>query len=313
MDIIAMLAKVMPILLLIIMGHVLQRRRFFQPDTIAELKKLVVNIALPSMLFLTFASTRLEGRYLLIIAAVFAVCLLMLGVGKLAGRLQKQSNPYYPALFSGFEAGMMGYSLFIAVFGSENVDQLAIIDIGQVIFVFFVLVSFLQHQGGRSASIGQLVVSFLKSPVILAILLGIAASLSGLGTMMKTNPAGETVLEWLRLLSTLTVPVIGLVIGYELHIDFRHLRRPLLTALMRLVFMMLFAWLINTLLIDGILHLARTFQIALYTMFLLPPPFVIPIYMTSPKEEHKQFILNTISVHIVLSLIAFVVMILVIR
>jgi hypothetical protein len=38
---------------------------------------------------------------------------------------------------------MLGYAIFIAVYGMEEIDKLALIDLGQVLFVFFVLMALL--------------------------------------------------------------------------------------------------------------------------------------------------------------------------
>ena len=106
--------------------------------------------------------------------------------------------------------------------------------------------------------------------------------------------------------------MICIVIGYELKINFKGIGKPFLTAVIRISLLLGIAYIINTFIIDRILHLDHTFKIALYTMFLLPPPFVIPIFMDERQEQSKQFILNTISVSIILSLIAYMILIIIV-
>ena len=130
-DAFEILSKVLPVIFLIVIGALLRKTGFFKQDLVSGLKKIVVNISLPAVLFLTFAETTFESRYLLIFLSVFLVCGIMLFLGTGIKRLFKQSNKYYPALFSGFETGMMGYSLFLAVYGSENIYKLALIDLGR--------------------------------------------------------------------------------------------------------------------------------------------------------------------------------------
>ena len=69
------------------------------------------------------------------------------------------------------------------------------------------------------------------------------------------------------------------------------------------------AFLINELLVVSVLHLDRSFGLALYTMFLLPPPFVIPIFIDQNAEKEKGDILNVLSIHIVMTLVAFLVLV----
>lgn len=315
MNIFGMLSKVTPILMLIATGGLLRRWRFLKPETVTDLKKLVLNITLPCLLYLSFADIVLEGRYLLVMLTVFSACVLMLGVGITARRVLHQENPYYAALFTGFEAGMVAYPLFIPVFGVENTPTVAIVQVGQTLFCFFVLFAFMQRQAGQSMPLGRRLVWFMKTPVIVSVLLGILAGVTGLGSALAGTLAGATLLEWVRLLSSLTVPLIVLVIGYELQFDWRdagRLKMPLITVLLRLGMMTILAVLINHFVIDRLLHLERIFQMAVYTIFLLPPPFIIPIFMDKAKPEDRQFALSTISIHIVVTLIAFTLFILVI-
>ncbi len=301
--------KALPVILLILLGIFLRRTQLIKKNTVDDLKKIVVNIALPSTLFLTFAGTTLQSNYLWIFVSVFAVCVLMLFIGIVLGKLIHPDNKFYPALFAGFEAGMMGYALFASFFGVENTYKFAIIDIGQVIFVFFVLVAFLQKQGGAKASIKKLVTGFILSPIILSIVLGILVGSTGLFAVASAYPITGAFTDALNLLGSMTQPLICIVIGYELHMEAKNLKKPLLTVLLRMGILLGLAFLLNTFLIDKALHLDKSFQLAVYTMFLLPPPFVIPIYMGDSAEKQKPVILDTISLHVLFSLAAFVILV----
>ena len=69
--------------------------------------------------------------------AGLAACTVVLVAGRF---LHGAGTPsaYLPPLLTGFEAGMMGYAIFAAVYGAENVFQLRRRGSGQVIFVFFI-------------------------------------------------------------------------------------------------------------------------------------------------------------------------------
>ena len=125
--------KALPVILLILLGVFLRRTQIIKKTTADDLKKIVVNIALPATLFLTFAGTAFQSNYLWIFVCVFAVCILMLSAGIGFKKVLSPDNKYYPALFAGFEAGMMGYALYTSFFGAENTYKFAIIDVGQII------------------------------------------------------------------------------------------------------------------------------------------------------------------------------------
>jgi len=303
------ITKALPVILLILLGVFLRRMQIIKRSTVDDLKKIVVNIALPATLFLTFAGTVFQSNFLWIFVCIFAVCMLMLLAGLGFRKMISPENKYYPALFAGFEAGMMGYALFTSFFGAENTYKFAVIDVGQVVFVFFVLAAFLQTQGGAKASAGKLVKGFILSPIILSIVLGIIAGSTGLFAAVSAYPVTGAFTDTLRLLGSMTQPLICIVIGYELQLEVKSLRKPVITVILRMGILIGIAFLLNTFLIDRALHLDRSFQLAVYTMFILPPPFVIPIYMDESSAGQKPLVLNTISLHVVFSLLAFVVLV----
>ncbi len=300
-----MLSQILPIILLIILGMILRKIRFIDQKTIDIFKKVVLNISLPAMLLMAFAQMEFDAKYLGIILTVFGVCLILLILANVVFKRYYPQNPYAPALMTGFETGMIGYALFAAVYGQDQIWRLAIIDLGQVLFVFFILVAYLNVQNGQETKVKSLLSSFLKSPVILAILIGLALGVLDSATGITTKLFSNNSLGVFKFLSDLTVPLITIAIGFELKFSRETLRGPFLTALARILIMFGIATLINQVLIVGLFHLDAEFTVALYTMFLLPPPFVIPIFMQEKRPENRQFVLNTLSVHVVLTLIAF--------
>ncbi len=303
------IVKVLPTILAILLGMVLRKFRFFREGTVDDLKKIVVNISLPTLLFTAFAETQFDARYLLIIGIIFLLCVLMLLLGFAVKKALGNTNKYLPALFSGFEAGMMGYAIFVAVFGTENMYKFAVIDLGQVLFVFFVLVTVLQRFNGVKASAADTALSFIKTPVIIAIFAGIFFSVTGLFRLASSYQAPMAVYETIKLLSSVNIPLICLIIGYELKLDGKYLPRSVMIVLFRMLISLALAAAINHFVLVNLFQLDRGFQAALFAMFILPSPFVIPVYMKNNEESDKQEVLNVLSVHIVLSLIAFIVLV----
>ncbi|NLW88168.1 MAG: hypothetical protein GXY43_00355 [Clostridiaceae bacterium] len=299
--------RALPIFLLIGLGMILRKTKTISENTIPEIKKLIVHVTLPAMLLLTFAKTRFRAEYGIIFLIMFLFCCLMLFAGIRIGPKISPKNRFYPALFTGFEAGMMGYALFSVFFGGdgENNYAFAVVDIGQVLFVFFVLALFLRKKSGSDASLLGLLKGFALSPIIICILTGILLGSTGLYDSLEKVPGIGAVEETLILLGAMTQPLICLVIGYDLRFRFSRLLRPLLTVLGRLAVMILAAFLINTLVIDRLLGLEPIFQVAVFTMFILPPPFVIPVYFGKASDLEKEEILDTLSLHTVASLFGF--------
>lgn len=300
--------RALPIFLMIGLGMIIRRTGILSDKTIPEIKKLIVRITLPAMLLITFAKTDFQAEYALIFLVMFLFCCMMLGFGILAGPKISKENRFFPALFTGFEAGMMGYALFATFFTESNTYAFAVVDIGQVLFVFFVLAFFLRKRSGTESSFLVLLKGFALSPIIIAIVLGVVLGGTGGYRFLSEFAVTGAVEDTLNLLGAMTQPLICLVIGYDLRLRFSQIHKPLLTIAIRMLIMLAAAFAVNTLIIDRVLHLDPIFNIAVYTMFLLPPPFVIPVYFGNASEREKEEILDTLSLHVIVSLVAFIVL-----
>lgn len=298
--------SVLPVLALFGLGYVLQKIRFFKPESVQDMKQLVASIALPSLLFIAFSTLTLEARFLVVVVLIFLVCILMLFIGNGIAKLLHISSPYFPLLLSGFEMGMLGYAIFIAVYGMGAIDKIAIIDLGQVIFVFFVLMALLMKMRDGAQNARQLVKLFLSSPVIIAIFAGLLVSIIKTQADFTDHRLYQLIHNIATTLGNVTVPLICLVIGYEFTFDMRTLRRSAQTILIRTVVLLVLAVLINKLIFVRVLHLAPIYEYALLTMFVLPPPFVIAIFMKQEDADNRQYVVNTLSLSTMASLVVFI-------
>jgi hypothetical protein len=300
-------SKVLPIFLLILLGVALRRLSVIQPSAITDIKKLVVTVTLPAVLFLAFAQVAIETRYLAIGAIMFGACWLVLLLGRRLGPALRLPSPYTPSLLTGFEAGMMGYAIFGAVYGQESIYKFGIVDLGQVLFVFFVLVPGLQRLSAGRQSGRTTLVSFFKTPVILAIVAGLVFKRLGLSELVSQWPIASGILEAIRLVGAMTTPLVAIAIGYELQFRSGDLSRPLRTVVVRLAIWVPFGLLTSTLVMGRLLGLDPVFQAAMLTMVLLPPPFVIPIFMRRGSEQDTNYVVNTLTLATLGTLLAYAV------
>lgn len=303
----SILSKVLPVIFLFILGIFFRKTNFISDKTVGDFKKIIINIALPSLLFISFSNTNFEAKHLVIVSSVFITCIVLLLIGKLITIFFKIKSPYFSTLLTGFEAGMLGYSIFGAVFGAENIFKFAIIDLGQVTFVFFILVAVLVKYRDGSKSFFDTLVNFIKTPVIIAILGGILVQKTGFTNVVPSNSLLTSVLETFKLLSTLVTPLICLVIGYEIKFAKGSLKKPVQIILLRMVLLLSFALIINKYILSGLLHLDPIFQAALMTMFILPPPFIIPLYISDMDVENKSYVFNTLSLNTIVTLVLYLV------
>jgi predicted permease len=306
------LSKVLPVILLFLLGLFFQNRRIIRPETVADMKTLVIKITLPAALFLAFARVSLEARHLIILGVMFGGCGLALLTGRIIRPLVRIESPYFPMLMTGFEAGMLGYAIYGTVYGVDNLYKFGIVDLGQVIFVFFVLAGALERQASAAAkSLKETLLTFVKTPVIIGILLGMAANWIGVMTPLNAWPISAGVLRTIELIAGLTTPLIALIIGYEMQLQKGQLWAPFKTIGVRLLFWLPLGWLISAGLIDRVLQLDRGFQAAVLTMIILPPPFVIPLFIPAADRLNRTYVVNALSLATLVTLFAFAVVTLV--
>jgi hypothetical protein len=302
--------KVVPVILLIALGVILEKTKFLNDDAIQGMKKMVMNISLPCLLFLTFLRAELKLDYLLISLVVFLACVISFVIGFLFKKLQKSSNQFYPAVFTSFVTGLLGYSLFISIFGTEQLYKLAVLDIGNLLFIFLVLFNFLDRVRCNQTDVVKMTMiehltKMVKSPLMTGMFLGIVISLLGGSSFFQTFPPTSALVTAVTMVANTTVPVILLVLGYELHFDWKHFVAPIYAVLLRITMMLILAYILNTFVLDKLFGLDKMFQMALYTMFVLPPTFIIPVFITGECKE-KTFVLNFLSIHLIFSIIAFI-------
>ena len=81
-------ARIIPIILIIALGNLIRVRSILSADTVDELRGLVVNIALPTVLFAAFLDMELEPEFVGLFVTMATICAVLLGLGYLARALR---------------------------------------------------------------------------------------------------------------------------------------------------------------------------------------------------------------------------------
>jgi predicted permease len=215
-------------------------------------------------------------------------------------------HEYFPFLVTGFEYGMLGVGLFGSAYGLENIGYLAIMDLGHELFIWFIFVSLLLSKRNGTQDIKQLIRNFLKSPVIIAIFFGIFLNLTGLGKFLYDFAITEAVISTIKLLGQLTIPLILLVVGYGIHFQKSFLKDLPVLLIARLVVLIPMAFL-GGIFMDKVLGLDEVFKVALFTLFILPPPFIIPIYIPQHCKKERLYVNNSLTSYTIISIIIFII------
>lgn len=297
--------RVLPILFLIGLGYWIRTRQFLSDATIADLRKLVVNITLPAVLFISFLNIELELKYLVLFIVLYVLCLGMFALGT---RLKPRIAPdheYFPFMMTGFEYGMLGVSLFGGAYGLHAIGYIAVIDLGQEIFVWsFLLAMLLMKRDGVSHP-SQLLMAVFRSPVMVAIMAGIALNILGAQEFLYEEVVAGAVMRTLEFLSNLTIPLILIIVGYGIKFDMDGAREALTVIGIRLAILIPLAIILNAVLLDAVLDLEEGFQAALFTLLVLPPPFIVPLYMRAGIPHERRYINNLLTLYTIVTIVIF--------
>ena len=300
--------QILPILLLISLGIWIRNKEFLAQETVDELRKVVVNIALPAVLFISFLNIELKSSYFIIFVVLFSLCIILFFLGKVIRKQFNIQHSYFPYLMTGFEYGMLAISLFGAAYGLDKIGYIAIIDLGHEIFIWFVFMPLLLIKRDGAQNPKEIVKSFMSAPVVLAILGSLLLNILGMGNLLYELPITGGIMAVLGFLSSLTVPLILIIVGYGVRIDKEGLGEALRMTAIRLAIMIPLAWALNTYLIRNYLALDRFFEIALFTLLIMPPPFIVPLYAHKNLEiKEKTYINNVLTIHTIISVTLFLV------
>ncbi len=301
------LETVLPVLLMIVIGMFCRQKKLISREGINALKNVVVNITLPAVLLNAFATTSYSIMDLVIPLLMFLVCVLGWALGKAAAKLLGLTSRFVPFLTTGFEAGMLGYALFHMLCGDSRTAEFARIDLGQVLFVFTLYKFLLGLDAGRDSErpdLKSLLKEMIFSPIIVAIAAGVLIGAAGLYQALKPSGVSAIMDACTSFVSAPTSAIILLTIGYDLELSSIPWAAVSKVVALRFAIMMLlrFAFL-------GVLNLLWPGQaplMAVNVMFILPPPFVLPVF--ADDADQRVYVSSALSVSTLVAIAGFAVL-----
>ena len=296
---------VLPVVVMLLLGMLCRRKALITRNGIDALKTVAVQIGLPAVLLHTFAAAEYSWATLVVPLIMFLVCVLGWLLGKWLGGALGMKNRFVPFLTTGFEAGMLGYALFTLLYGSERLPDFARIDLGQVLFVFTLYKALLGRGEPHTRDEGdmrRLLKEMILSPIILAILAGVILGVSGAYQALVPSGAADVLDACTDFLSAPVSALILLSIGYDLVFRDIPWAETLKAAGLRLGVMAALGGCV--LLLFHLLWPQAQWDRAVWLMFLLPPPYVLPVFSTD--EGQRVYLSSALSVSTLITLAGFV-------
>ena len=277
--VISVTATALPVFLALFMGMMCRSRGFLTRDGVDTLKKVIINLTLPFVLFNSFATAEYSLSSLVLPVVVYVLCTLLLLAGFAIIRISGMKSRLAPFLASGFEAGMLGFALFGLLFPNESMSKFAMIVLGQEIFVFTLYKMLLTKKTGLKAILQD----FLSSPTLMAVVLGLVVGATGLYGKLQEWGIAVIVDSVTSFVSAPTAMIILLTVGFDLVIKEIPWKQTGGLIAMRLVLMAAcygVLVLLNRTVLNGMI-----FEGAALVLVILPPPYIIPVFADEPSER----------------------------
>jgi len=304
----SLIGQILPIFLLIALGAISRRLGWLSDQAVDGLRQVVVRMVLPSVLFLSFVDMQLSVGYLSLVAVVFSACGIGLAIGWALIRRLYPADRFTPFMAGGYEFGMLGVSLFVGAYGAGALPSIAVVALGHELFIWFVFFAFLIAARDGSAKPADLLLGFARNPVTVAILAGLLFNVLGLRTsVLETIPVIDAVVRSLHFLAPMVVPAVLIVVGHGLRFEAVDGGKIARVIVARAVVQLPLAAIAAFLVLGNLLGFDLRYQVALFTLMILPPPFIVPLFMPTDAKAtaERPLIMQVLTVHTLASLVVF--------
>lgn len=305
------IAKIMPLILLILFGNLMYHKQWLDGHTADKLKAGVIQIALPAVLFLTFKNMHIEMDYLLLSSITLIMLCCFYLVGEIINKIFSLNNAIIAFFSTGFSFGLLGVPLFEGVYGIENLSELSVLGIGNEFFIWFIYITLLKQKLGNKPFSVQSMVEFLRSPLIIAIFAGLMINLLNLNVYFEEIAILKGLNRTIEYLAAVTTPIILIIIGYGINIDTKYLSGAFQLVVIKFIIVFGVGYLVKMFVIDQIFdNLSSVFNLAYFTYLILPPPFSLAIFGSDYISNEKVTIINNaIVLNTIICVVLFVFMV----
>ena len=230
-----MVSIIFPMLAAFVCGLIIKRSPLnkISARPIAILRSLISNILLPFIIFQSFLGVEFQPAYLAYSVFFFLVMLISFFCGFLIRRFFPNVNASFPFLMASYEGGLLGYPLSAILYPISGSSYFAFIDMGQMIFSYFVFLPVIQIFSNKKTDFADIAKSVLLNPIFDAMILGLICNRLHLNDALLSSNFGNIYLLFVNNISTAVTYTLLFIIGYDFLINRDSIVQGVLTALCR--------------------------------------------------------------------------------
>ncbi len=302
-----MIGSVLPIILLFSFGWWCKKTNFITEEGMAQIKKLIMSVALPSVLFLLFVDMEIGMEHITLLGLTFILLTLFMIGGRLFNFIPPLYSKYNPFLSTGYAFGLVGIGLFSMLYGTEYMVLFSIMGLAHEIFIWvFYYLTFRMTTQGKAIS-GDILLKIFKSPVIIGMLVGIGMNVLGLSQILHNNAIGEGLMSTLGYFASISTPLMLIVIGYGINFDPTYLKQSVKLIAVRLAVMGIVGTAFKLLVVDQILTPSPLLDASYIAFCLMPPVFVLSLFVSEEgTQEDTEIVSSAIGIGTVVGILLFI-------
>lgn len=300
-----LLLTLSPLIGVMVLGLIIRKLKLLKGEEIEGFKTIIIKIFLPGVLFASFSYTELSVTTWIIALVMFVICLILYLYGQLGGRLFSRLLPYEKsgAFMTGFEFGMMGVGLLSAIWGPEVLPLIMPVALGHELFIWFYYAPSLNTEESSRNDWKKIIRQFVTTPTVVGITLGIMINAIGLTSTLESSIIGGIIYGVISFVTPAVGPMILMYIGFNLKLKGMPIKETIVYSLFRW-FGVIISIAIGIQVFGVIDHnLSNLFYAGFIGFMLLPPPFIIPLFIKD--HDSKAFYTQLLLVNTLLSFIGF--------
>ncbi len=293
---------VLPVVAMIVIGIVARRTGLISEKGIGDIKTFIVRFTLPATLFQAFYTVRFSWREGVMLLLIAAISLIAFFAGFFVCKLFNMSERIAPYLCTTIEGGSIGYALAILMSGQKNLYHFALLDVGNALIQWGVVMTVLQVRSGEGKSAKEIVRSLI-TPVNIAIVSGLLFSVTGIGPAIAAAKGGVIVDDVLSFVSAPTGPVIMMTIGYGLSLSGVRWKETLKGAACRALcfgILGIAVFFLTPLIFPG----DPLYKSAVLLFFIMPPTYAFSVFTQNEKED--AYVSSFLAIYTIFTIIAFI-------
>lgn len=296
---------VLPVIVMLILGKCCNTFGLLSNEGATQIKKLMVNVMLPVAIFHAMAT----GTYTKAVAIMFIVIMIILFVSLGMGYILrpvvgKTYGKYLPFIITIYEGGMIAYPLYSNACGSENLSNIATLDVANCLFCFSVLIILIRMQeDGIAPTASNLIKGAITSPTFDAAILGVIVGCSGVMNTFLGTSAGQIYQAVENVVTAPLSPMILIVVGYDMAFS-KELIGPCVKAVLSRVVVQLICLIPAYYIVNNLFPGNLMMKLAILIYMIAPPSYSVPAFVKG--DDCKRFMATVNSIYCLATIVLYV-------